>query len=148
MKRSLFSPGRTPFADEFMGPKGKSKWRYTVLFRRAASNSHYELFAAPYSPTVKGNASGGRGAAPDPAGGNDFPRTPSVWVPAARINKAQRSATQSPGPGTKLGPARPWRVWAEPTCDQIGFDKLELLPQILAAENEKSSLPKHSPSMT
>ncbi|MDR0339016.1 MAG: hypothetical protein LBH65_01930 [Desulfovibrio sp.] len=31
-------------------------------------------------------------------------------------------ATQSPGPGTKLGPARPWRVWAEPTCDQIGFD--------------------------
>jgi hypothetical protein len=33
------------------------------------------LFAAPHSPTVKGNASGGRGAAPDPAGGNDFPYT-------------------------------------------------------------------------
>jgi hypothetical protein len=31
-----------------------------------SSNSHYELFAAPHSPTVKGNASGGRGAAPDP----------------------------------------------------------------------------------
>jgi hypothetical protein len=71
---------------------------------------------------VKGNASGGRGAAPDPAGGNDFPRTPSVWVPAARINKEQRSAAQSPGPG----PARPWRVWAEPTCDQIGFDKIRI----------------------
>jgi D-methionine transport system ATP-binding protein len=30
--------------------------------------------------------------------------------------------THSPGPG----PARPWRVWAEPTCDQIGFDKIRI----------------------
>jgi hypothetical protein len=36
---------------------------------------------------------------------------------AIRAEEATRWSSAT----TAAGPARPWRVWAEPTCDQIGF---------------------------
>jgi hypothetical protein len=82
------------------------------------------LFAAPHSPTVKGNASGGRGAAPDPAGGNHFPRTPSVGF-RLRVSTWQHSRHPFAGSRYEAG-AGGLALWAEPTCDQIGFDKMRI----------------------